>query len=143
MNSKEKSKLKRKFILDGLKNALICDVIALIILAIVGVLFALVRHASIMKTIYMTYYFGGAFIVMISVPQFYKRNESGKLRGIRLSNPMFGFYDWFGSSHTDENMMESFEQFKGDGFWLGMMLITIGVVLFAAAVILENMFFKL
>jgi uncharacterized membrane protein len=143
MDSKEKRKLKKQFILNGLRNALICGGIAIVLLTMFGTILAFIRHSSIPQTIYMTYYFGGAFIVMISVPQFYKRNESGKLRGIRLSNPMFGFYDWFGSSQVDDNMIESFEQFKGDGFWLGMMLITVGLMLFIAGVTMENIFFKL
>jgi hypothetical protein len=144
MDNKEKKKLKGIYILKGIKNALICDGIAVIFLIIIAFIYALLKNTSIIKSIYMSFYYGGAVALLIAVPQFYKKNEDPKLRKIRRLNPMYGFYDWFGGSESaDSAMLESFEEFKGDGFWLGIMITIFGVTLLALAVILENMFFTL
>lgn len=142
MADRKKRKEKMLYILKGIKNALICDVIAIVILTVIGSISALIRHTYIMRSVYMAYYFGGAFVLLIGVPQFYKRKEDPYLRRIRRLNPLYGFYDWFGTPTADKAMMEHFEEFKGDGFWLGLMMTLAGTVLLACGVFVENIFFK-
>lgn len=142
MDKKEKKKLKRLYILKGIKNVLICDGIAIVLLVLIAIIYSLFKHTYIMRSIYMSFYYGGAAALLIGIPQFYKRNEDTKIRKLRRHNPMFGFYDWFGqNSYEDQAMEESFEQFKGEGFWLGMMIVFFSLILFAIAVTLENIFF--
>ena len=142
MNKKEKNTKKRLYILKGMKNVLICDGIAIVVLVLIATIYSFFKHAYIMKSIYMSFYYGGAAALLIGIPQFYKRNEDTKIRKLRRHNPMFGFYDWFGqSSYDDQAMEESFEQFKGEGFWLGMMILFFSLILFAIAITLENIFF--
>lgn len=130
-----------RHILKGLRNVFIVDVILLVALFIVAVVVALTTGNSIGKCMYLACYYSAIFILLVSIPQFYKRNEASKHRKIRQMDTMFGFYGWFGNKYNDDIMSESFEDFKGDGFWMGIMLVTVGTVLLAVGVILENIFF--
>jgi hypothetical protein len=143
MDDKQKKKTKTKgiYILRGIRNALICDGVAIVFLIVVASVYALIKNASIIKSIYMSFYYGGAVALLLAVPQFYKRNQNSKLQKSRRLNPMFGFYGWFSSGSGESDIMEGFEEFKGDGFWLGMMITLFGIVLLVLAVILENIFF--
>lgn len=141
MERKDKKKLKRLYIIKGMKNALICDCIAVVVLIIIASIYSVIKHASFARSVYMSFYYGGAAALLIAVPQFYKRNEKPELRKIRKRSPLFGFADWFSNPTADAAMMESFKEFQGDGFWLGMMVVVFSLVLFALAVILENIFF--
>jgi hypothetical protein len=38
-------------------------------------------------------------------------------------------------------MLESFEEFKGDGFWFGIFIIAFSIFLFLYGVILESIYF--
>jgi hypothetical protein len=141
MDDKQKKKNKGIYILRGIRNALICDGVAIIFLIVIASVYALIKNTSIIKSIYMSFYYGGAVALLLAVPQFYKRNHNTKLQKSRRLNPMFGFYSWFSSGSSDSEVMEGFEEFKGDGFWLGIMITFFGLVLLALAVILENLFF--
>jgi hypothetical protein len=144
MDDKKKKKVKGIYILMGIRNALICDGIAVIFLIILAFVYALIKNASVIRSIYMSFYYGGAVALLIAAPQFYKRNEDPKLRKVKKHNPINSFYDWFGGNDsTDEETQEGFQIFKGDGFWLGIMITVFGVTLLALAVILERMFFTI
>ena len=138
MDNKEKKKLKGVYILKGIRNVLICDGIAAIFLIIIAVVFALIKNASIIKSIYMSFYYGGALALLVAVPQFYKKNRNPKPGESRGSIPLFGF---FSRSNSDSSTQESWEDFIVNGFWLGIMITISGTILLALAVILENIFF--
>lgn len=141
MVKKISNKVRNHFLIAGIKNTLICDCIGFLGLAVIGTLLALIKHSSIIKSIYLTLYFGGAFVLILSVPQFYKRNRRGKSKSMPTGGIMFGFYGWFGGESHDESLNGGYEQLANDGFWLGIMLFLGGLVLLLAGVVLENIYF--
>lgn len=142
MYKKEEKVFKMKYFLRGLRNILICDAIAALGLSVIAVLVALIRHTSIIESIYRLLYVGGSFVLLVSIPQFYKRSERNRVKDGKFNNPMFGFYDWFGGNDFDDKTIEeSYEKFKGEGFWLGLMIVAGGTILILLAMVLEMMFF--
>jgi hypothetical protein len=128
------------YVLRGLRNAVILAAIIIGLLLAGSIIVSLVTKTNIGRNMYMSCYYGSIFVLIVSIPQFYKRNKIGKGKQVRQMDTMFGFYGWFGNKYEDEAMENGFEQFQGDGFWLGIMLIFIGLIVIAAAVILENIF---
>ncbi|MDF2674894.1 MAG: hypothetical protein K0R09_3162, partial [Clostridiales bacterium] len=76
-----------------------------------------------------------------SVPQLYKRNEDPSITKIRRQSPLHGFQSRFSNPYEDKAMLESFEEFKGDGFWFGIFIIAFSIFLFLYGVILESIYF--
>lgn len=140
MSTQKNKKSKKDFILRGLRNALLCDAVGVVILTVIGVIVALFKHSYIMRSIYMSYYFGGGIILMVAVPQFYKKSARLRMKGMNTANPMFGFYDWFGAD-LDEEKDENYENFKNDSFWQGIIMVFCGTVLILFGVLMESIFF--
>lgn len=135
-------RLKRKRILKELKFTAFATLIAAAVLAIMSVIYSLVRHASIIKSIYTTFYYFGAFSLLVAVPQLYKRNEDSNNRKIRRLSPLYGFYDMFQSKYAEQAMTESFEEFRGEGFWNGIYVVVFSMILFILAFLLENIYWQ-
>jgi uncharacterized membrane protein len=140
-NKKADTKLTFKHVLRGLRNAVIFAAIIIALLLVVAIIVAAVTKTNIGRNMYMSCYYGSIFILIVSIPQFYKRNKIGKGRQVRQADTMFGFYGWFGNKYDDETMEKSYEEFQGDGFWLGIMLLVVGILVLATAVILESILF--
>lgn len=137
----KKGKNKIRFFLFGLRNAVMYAAIIAAILTVIATIVALVKHGAIINSIYMSYYYGGAFVLMVSVPQLYRRNLPGKEKKIGFSDTLFGFYGWNNTSISEEDE-EEYKQLMGEGFWLGILILITGILLIALGVITESIFFK-
>lgn len=131
---------KRKHILKGFRFVLKATLIAAAVLALIAVIYSFIRHTPIVKNIYTTYYYVGAFSLILAVPQLYKRNEDPQNRKIRRLSPLYGFYDMFENKYASEAMDESFKEFRGEGFWSGIYIVMFSLILFLIAFLLENMY---
>ncbi|QCX33457.1 hypothetical protein FDN13_06875 [Caloramator sp. E03] len=136
-------KNKIKYILNGIKSSFIYSLIGAIILALIGVLLCFLKGGNYLRYIYMSFYYGGGFILIFSLPLLLKRNEDPKFRKIKRLNPLYGFYDMFDNPYIEEAMAESYNEFKSDGFWLGIFIVFISLFLFFYAFLLENLYFIL
>lgn len=134
-------KHKMKFILTGLKNAVFYACILILALTVIATLVGLIKHISIMHSIYMSYYYGGAFVLLVSVPQLYRRDRPGKEKKVGISDTLFGFYGWNNAQDINEED-DNYGSLKGEGFWLGIMLFVTGLLMLGIGVIMENIFFK-
>lgn len=132
---------KRRYIFAGMKKSLINSLIAAGILGVIAALYALIAKKYLFASIAYAYYYFGAFCLILAVPQLYKRNEDSKLRKIRRQNPLFGFKVGGDNPYEDKAMMESFEEFKGDGFWFGIFIVVFSIFLFIFGIIMENIHF--
>lgn len=133
---------KLQYIKNGIKHSFMYSIIGSGVLTIIALIYSLVKHAYILKSIYMAFYYGGGFILIFAVPLLLKRNEDPNLRKIRRASPLYGFYDMF-NPYLDEAMAESCEEFKADGFWLGIFIVFVSLLLFLYAFILESIFFSI
>lgn len=133
---------KIRFIFNGFKKSFFYSFIAALLLFIIALVYSIIRKQSIVKSTYMVYYYFGALALIFSIPLLYKRNEDPKLRKIRRKSFFFGLGDAaFGNPYADKAMMESFEEFKGEGFWSGIFVIIFSIMLFLYAFIIENIYF--
>lgn len=133
---------KKRYILLELKYSILFSFGAGGLLSVLGLITAFFRNKPIVESIYMALYYGGAFVLLISVPQLLKRNEDIRIRKTRRLSPLYGFYDvLFENPYTDNEMMKSFEEFKEDGFWAGITLIVLALMLFIFAFIIEQIYF--
>lgn len=132
---------RRRYILGGIKKSLIYSLIAAGILGLIAALYALFANKYLFKSIAYAYYYFGAFCLIFSVPQLYKRNEDPKLRKVRRQTPLFGFKSRFSNPYEDQAMQESFEEFKGEGFWFGIFIVVFSLFLFFYGIIMENIHF--
>jgi hypothetical protein len=141
MNDKKMKEAKHRFILLGIKNTLICDGIAILGLSIIGTLLGLIKHTAISRSIPMALYFGGALVLIVSVPQFYRRRKQNA--GMQTGGMLFGFYGWFGSNSESESSSsdKDYQLYQNDGFWLGIMLFLGGMILLIVGAGIENLFF--
>jgi hypothetical protein len=55
--------------------------------------------------------------------------------------PLFGFQHRFANPYTEKVMEESAEEFKGEGFWFGILIIMFSLFLFLYGIIMENIHF--
>lgn len=133
-------RVKRKHIFKGLKFTVTATLIIAVILAVMSVIYSFVKHTPIVKNIYTTFYYFGAFSLLVAVPQLYKRNEDPQNRKIRRLSPLYGFYDMFENRYVEQAMIESFEEFRGEGFWNGIFVVLFSVILFILAFFLENIY---
>jgi hypothetical protein len=141
IEKKVDAKIIFKHVLRGLRNSIIFAAMIIALLLVVSTIVAVATKSNILSNMYMSCYYGSIFILIVSIPQFYKRKKIGKARQVRHGDTMFGFYGWFGNKYEDETMEKSYEEFQGDGFWLGIMILTVGIIMLATAVILESIFF--
>jgi glucan phosphoethanolaminetransferase (alkaline phosphatase superfamily) len=134
---------KRKYILEGIKNSFVGSLIALVIILVIAFIYAKIKDKSALSSIYMFYYGFAVIALIIAVPQLYKRNEDPRLRRIRRLSPLYGFFDWFQNQNPYEEkaMLESFEEFKGEGFWAGMFIVLFALLLFLYGFIFERIYF--
>jgi len=139
MDKKGKSKIN--YILTGLKHALLYACIIILALTAIATVVGLIKHIAIIHSIYMSYYYGGAFILMISVPQLYRRDLPGKEKKVGISDTLFGFYGWNNTSDINEED-ENYIKLKGEGFLLGLMILVTGLIVIGFAVVMELIFFK-
>jgi len=130
-----------KHVLRGLRNAVIFAAMIIALLLVISIIVTVATKTNLLRNMYMSCYYGSIFVLIVSIPQFYKRNKIGKKRQVRQADTMFGFYGWFGNKYEDEAMEKSYEEFQGDGFWLGIMILVVGIIILATAVILESIFF--
>ncbi|EYE89856.1 hypothetical protein Q428_00150 [Fervidicella metallireducens AeB] len=136
-------RLKRKHLVKGIKFSFYSSLGALILISIIALVYSLIKSTPIVRNIYISLYYFGGFALMTAVPFLYKRNEDSKIRKIRRLSPLYGFYDMFENPYTDKAMMESFEEFKGDGFTMGMLIILFCVLVMLYGFIIENIYFIL
>lgn len=132
---------KTRSILNGIKRSLFYSLIAAGILAIIGALYAFFTNKYLFQSIAYAYYYFGAFALILSVPQLYKRNEDSNISRIRRQNPLFGFQHRFSNPYTEKVMEESAEEFKGEGFWFGIFIIMFSLFLFLYGIIMESIYF--
>jgi hypothetical protein len=125
---------KRSFILLGAKRALLFSMGAAGVLSIIVVIYSLIKSSPIMRNVYTSLYYLGAFSLIFSVPQLYKRNEDASLRKVRATN----IFKPNRNPYEEQAMMESFEEFRGDGFWTGMFIVLFSILLFSYAIVLEK-----
>jgi hypothetical protein len=120
---------------------LICDCIGIVGLSIIGALVASFKHLAIFGSIAVALYFGGAFVLIVAVPQFYRRKKPHS--DLQTGSMMFGFYGWFGNNSEGEldNTNKDFQLYQNDGFWLGIMLFIGGFVLLFAGAVVDTLFF--
>ncbi|TDT50550.1 hypothetical protein [Fonticella tunisiensis] len=133
---------KLKYILYGIKRYSLYALIAAAALSVIASVYSLIKHSPVMKNIYTSFYYFGAFSLIFAVPQLYKRNEDPKLRRVRASNPIDGA-NIFKNPYVEEAMLESFEEFKGEGFWTGIFIVVFCLVLFLLGFLLESIYFYL
>lgn len=129
---------KRMMVLQGIKRSLFYSVIAAGILAIIGALYAFFTNKYLFLSIAYAYYYFGAFALILSVPQLYKRNENSNITKIRRQNPLFSFQHRFPNPYAEKAMEESHDEFKAEGFWFGILIITFSLFLFFYGFIMEN-----
>lgn len=132
---------KKKAILHGFKKSFLYSLAAALLLFIIALVYSIIRKLPIIKSAFTAYYYFGAFALIFSIPLLYKRNEDPKLRKVRRQGFLFGLDSVFYNPYADKAMLESFEEFKGEGFWPGIFLIFFSVMLFLYAFILENIYF--
>ena len=130
-----------KHVLRGLRNSVIFAAMIIALLLVISIIVTVATKSNLLRNMYMSCYYGSIFVLIVSIPQFYKRNKIGKKRQVRQADTMFGFYGWFGNKYEDEAMEKSYEEFQGDGFWLGIMILVVGIIILTTAVILESIFF--
>lgn len=128
---------KRRYFLNRTKKSFLYSVFAAAVLSIVSIIYSLVKSSSILESMYLSWYYFGAFSLIFAVPQLYKRNEDSKLRKIRTTDP----FKTNINPYEEQARLESHEEFKGDGFWSGMFFILFSLLLFLYAFILENIYY--
>lgn len=131
----------KKLILSGILNSLKYSIIAAVALGVIGTLISRVRHTHVIQGIYLSYYCFGVFALIFAIPQLYKRDEDSKTRRVRLLSPLYGFYNIFNNPYAEREMVNSFEEFKGDGFWVGIDIVIFSLALFFYAFIIENIYY--
>lgn len=131
---------KRRNILRGAKYTLIVSLIGALILAVLSLIYSFIKPSPVIKNIYTAFYYFGAFVLLIAVPQLYKRDEDPKTRRVRRLSPLYGFYDIFKNEYTEKAMLESFEEFRGEGFWNGIFIVQFSITLLFLGFLLENIY---
>lgn len=139
----KKNNTKIQAALRGFRYAIYYALLLAVVLSVPGLVVALIRHHSILRSLTMAYYYGGGFVLLVSIPQLYRREQpgsDGKKRS-SVSDALFGFYGWndvaaTGGSDGDQNQMLS-----GVGFWLGIQIFVTGVLLLSFGLIMELLFF--
>lgn len=132
---------KIQYIKRGVKHSLLYSLIAAAALSVIAVIVSLIKHVSLLQCIFMAFYYGGGFLLIFSVPLLLKRNEDPKYRKVKRLTPLYGFYDMFENPYLDKEMEESYEEFKSDGFYLGMFVVLTSIFLFLYAGLLEKLFY--
>lgn len=136
-----KAAAKHFFLL--LKYVILIALGALAVLAGLAALAAVIRHRSVLKYIYNTYYYFGGFALIFSIPLMIKRSPgTGKAGVFGRSKPMFEMTDILGDPYEDEAMNKSFEKFAGDTFWGGIFIVIFSIILFVAAAVVESFALK-
>lgn len=134
---------KRGFILFGLKKSLLYSLIAAVILGILALIYSVLWSKPILRSIAYGFYYGGAFALIFAVPQLYKRNEDSSIRKIRSESPLHGFQNIFKNPYAEKAMLESFEEFRGEGFWLGIFIVIFSLLMFFYGFLIENLYYYL
>lgn len=134
---------KRKAIILGLRNSFLYSLGAALLLFVITLVYSIVRKSMVIKNTYTAYYYFGAFVLIFSIPLLYKRNEDPKLRRVRSQGFLFGLGNVFRNPYAEKAMLESFEEFKGEGFWPGIFVVFFSIMMFIYAIILENIYFNL
>lgn len=132
---------KIQYIKRGVKDSFLYSLIAAAALLVIAAIVALIKHISLLQCIFMAFYYGGGFLMIFAVPLLLKRNEDPKLRKVKRLSPLYGFYDMFDNPYLDKEMEESYEEFKSDGFYLGMFIVLTSVLLFLYAGVLEKLYY--
>lgn len=132
---------KKKAILQGFKRSFFYSIAAALLLFIIALVYSIIRKLPIIKSAFTAYYYFGAFALIFSIPLLYKRNEDPKLRKVRRQGFLFGLENAFSNPYSEKEMLKSFEEFKGEGFWPGIFLIFFSIMLFLYAFILENIYY--
>ena len=97
MQTKKKADAKTifKHVLRGLRNAAIFAAIIIVLLLVGSLIVTAVTKTNLGRNMYLSCYYGAIFVLIVSIPQFYKRKKIGKGRQVRQMDTMFGFYGWF------------------------------------------------
>lgn len=132
---------KRTYILKGVKKSLIYSLIAAGILGAIAALYALFAGKYLFKSIAYAYYYFGAFCLIFSIPQLYKRNEDPKVKKIRKENLLYGFRGRISNPYEEKAVRESEGESKNGGFWFGIFIIIFSFCLFFYGVIMESIYF--
>jgi hypothetical protein len=132
---------KKKFILYGLRKSLVFSLIAAVILGILALIYSLVWAKPVLKSIAYGFYYGGAFALIFSIPLLYKRNEDPKIRKVRSESTLPGYGNLFKNPYTEKAMLESFKEFRGEGFWSGIFIVVFSLLLFFYGFIMENIYY--
>ena len=132
---------KIQYIKRGAKDSFLYSLIAAAALLVIAAIVALIKHISLLQCIFMAFYYGGGFLMIFAVPLLLKRDEDPKLRKVKRLSPLYGFYDMFDNPYLDKEMEESYEEFKSDGFYLGMFIVLTSLFLFLYAGLLEKLYY--
>lgn len=132
------NKDNKKYILYGIKQSVKFSFIAVAILTAVGLIIALIRSSSKLESIYMSYYYFGGFSLIFAIPLLNKRDEDPKITKTRHMSHFYGFFEEFQNPYANEEMMKSFEEFRGEGFWSGIDVVIFALFLFLYGFILES-----
>lgn len=132
---------KKEAILHGFKRTFFYSIAAALLLFIMALVYSIIRKLPIIKNTFTAYYYFGAFTLIFSIPLLYKRNEDPKLRKVRRQGFLFSLENVFSNPYSEKEMLKSFEEFKGEGFWPGLFLIFFSIMLFLYAFILENIYY--
>lgn len=134
---------KRRVIFKGLRNSFFYSLGVALLLFILTLVYSIIKKSVIIKNTYTVYYYFGAFVLLFSIPLLYKRNEDPKLRRVRSQGFLFGLGNVFRNPYAEKAMLESFEEFRGEGFWPGIFVLFFSIMMFAYAIILENIYFNI
>lgn len=114
--------------------------ITVVVLSITSFIYSSIKGYDFLKNTYMLFYYYGAVSLILAVPQLYKKDEDVKLRRIRRQSPLYGFYDINENPYTQEAMEDSFKQFRGDGFLLGISIVIYSFLILFLGFILEKIY---
>lgn len=133
----------KKVILRGFIASFLYSLAAALLILVIALVYSIIKKSSVIKNAYTAYYYFGAFVLLFSIPLLYKRNEDPKLRRVRSQGFLFGLGNVFRNPYAEKAMLESFEEFRGEGFWPGIFVIFFSIMMFAYAIILENIYFNI
>lgn len=130
-----------KWIMSSLLRSLKYSLVLALVLGIIGGIIAIVRGNPFITGVYLTYYIAGVLALVVSIPQLYKRDEDSKVRRVRLLSPLYGFNNVFNNPYAESEMIKSFDEFRGEGFWTGINIVVYALSLWFYGFIVENIYF--
>jgi len=131
----------RRFILQGIKKSFIYSLVSLVLILVVSLIFSFIKGTSFLKLSYTLLYALGAFSSIFSVSYFFKKDEDPKIALYRRKNPLFGFYSIFDNPYAERAELESIEEFKGEGFWIGVFIVLYSILILIFAVLVEKIYY--